>query len=639
MAHGLHGFRPANAKDLSTEQIQEIIDSEALLRQAQSMADIGNWEWDIANDRIYWSDQLYRHFGLDPKEFDATFDAFMERIHPDDRVFVNQTVQRAFTDHQPWAFEHRIVRPDGEERYVFGQGAVEVKGGQPIRMFGTEQDITEQRRMKDRDRLQGQWFRQSLDLLCITDGEGRFVELNPQWEETLGWPLDDLLGTPFVDLVHPEDVEPTMEEARKLWGNHAHETIGFTNRYRCKDGSYRTLRWTSGVDVETGHLYAVARDISPELEESERFQALLDAAPDAIILTDSMGAITYSNRQAEEMFGYKPEELEGKKIEVLVPKRFRKVHPSHREGYHHDPKTRPMGADLDLWAVNKDGTEFPVEISLAPLNIKDGRVVMAAIRDVTDRKKAEETERRAYKQELEIARLEEANQFRMTLLNTVAHELNTPLTPLQLQAHVLSQNLENASESQEKSMQILNRNIRRLKLLVSDILDMSRMQADRLELRLEPVPVTELMEETRETYSEAAAQAKVTVNLEAVENLTVMADRDRLTQVMYNLLGNAIKFSPEDSVIELGARSNSDHMELWVRDEGMGITDEEAKGLFEPFGQVHKNQTQPGTGLGLYISKGIVEHHGGQLTMTSGGRDQGTTFTVRLPLTPTSSKE
>ena len=175
-----------------------------------------------------------------------------------------------------------------------------------------------------------QFFDDSLDMLCIAGTDGYFKRLNPSFERILGWSTEQLMGQPFVDFIHPEDVEATLGEVGRL--AEGLPTIAFENRYRCANGTYRYLRWTAHPDPETGMLYAIARDETELRAARDRFRIALEASPTAMIMADEEGRIVMVNHAAAELFGYGNDELLGEPIEVLVPESYRQGHPSLRAG-------------------------------------------------------------------------------------------------------------------------------------------------------------------------------------------------------------------------------------------------------------------------------------------------------------------
>ncbi len=231
------------------------------------------------------------------------------------------------------------------------------------------------------------FFDVSLDMLCIAGTDGYFKQVNPAFERTLGWTEAELLSRPFIDFVHPEDLDATRQEVAKL--SLGIPTVSFENRYRCADGTYKDLLWTSRPDPDTGTLYAVARDITELRQAHERFRLALESSPSAMVLVDSEGTIELMNHAAADLFGYEKTELLGRSVDLLVPDDVRSQHAELREGYLKDPATRPMGLGHEFRARRKDGSEVVVEIGLSPIRTSIGLHVLSSIVDLSRQKAAE----------------------------------------------------------------------------------------------------------------------------------------------------------------------------------------------------------------------------------------------------------
>jgi PAS domain S-box-containing protein len=234
-----------------------------------------------------------------------------------------------------------------------------------------------------------QLFNLSLQMLCIAGTDGFFKRVNPAFENTLGYSRDELLSRPFLELVHPEDREKTLVEVSKLAAGVP--TIQFENRYRCKDGVYRWFSWSAAPVKELGLIYATAQDVTDRKRTEILFRQLLESTPDAMIIVNSEGKIVLVNKLAIQTFGYAPEEMIGQEIDLLIPDRYRLMHHGHFTGYRAAPRPRPMGTDLEIWGLRKNGTEFPAEISLSPLETDEGLLILSTLRDVTERKCMEQT--------------------------------------------------------------------------------------------------------------------------------------------------------------------------------------------------------------------------------------------------------
>ncbi len=354
--------------------------------------------------------------------------------------------------------------------------------------------------------------------------------------------------------------------------------------------------------------------------------SLLESVPDAMIIADRDGRILFANQVAERLFGWDRTELVGKPIEVLLPSRFRQMHQVYRGGYHGAPRARPMGLGLDLFGLKKNGEEFHAEISLAPLRDGDETYAVSAIRDVSERKKIE---RRAslYRKAQEEVR--ERDEF----LSIASHELRTPITALQLQLQMLQRAVERKRQEWPEPMaaklDALERQTRRIALLVNELLDVSRMRLGRLELKLEDLDLGEVARETVGHLEEEGESCGSPITLDAHGPAPGRWDRLRIEQVLTNLLSNAMKFG-QGKPISVDVASDGECVQLVVRDRGIGIAEDDRQRIFHRFERAVPSQHFGGLGLGLYIARQIVEAHGGRIDI-DGAPGDGTSFRVSLP--------
>lgn len=262
-----------SARDQLEDRVRERTSE---LANAQRIARLGSWEWDVRRNLVTWSDELFRIFGHDKAIFGASYEAFVDCVHPGDRERVSAAVKRAHASGEAFLILHRVV-VDGAIRWIEGRGAVELGAdGKPVRMVGTAQDVTERERQQEKLRESDAFFQLSLDMLSTASVDGYFKRINPAFK-LLGWSEQELLSTPFLDLVHPDDVAATLAEVKKL--SHGIETLHFENRYRCKDGSYRWISWVSSPDAN-GTLYGTGRDVTEQKlaqQEHERLNEQLRA--------------------------------------------------------------------------------------------------------------------------------------------------------------------------------------------------------------------------------------------------------------------------------------------------------------------------------------------------------------------------
>jgi len=388
---------------------------------------------------------------------------------------------------------------------------------------------------------------------------------------------------------------------------------------------------------------------APE-EVLELFGALMDAMPDAMAVVDQTSTIVLVNAQTERLFDYKRDELLGKPVDILVPERFRNAHREHRSGYFRAPSLRLMGSGMDLVATGRDGKEFPVEISLSPIETITGTLIICAIRDVTVQRTAQRATERA-----KLAAAREANEHLVVgavhaqmlaekaeqdshlkdeFLATVSHELRTPLNAILGWARML-ESKRLTPERAEHATAAIVRSAATLEHMVEDLLDAARIVKGTLRLTPQPVDLRIVTQAALDAVGPMAAARNVQLTFEAaLGTRTIIGDADRLQQVIWNLLANAIKFTPEGGRVNVVIESVNDHMELRVVDTGCGISSDFLPHVFERFRQAEGATTQRHTGLGLGLSivLQLVELHGGTVDATSEGLERGATFTIRLPI-------
>jgi PAS domain S-box-containing protein len=370
--------------------------------------------------------------------------------------------------------------------------------------------------------------------------------------------------------------------------------------------------------------------------------SLLESVPDAMVIADESGQIVHVNAGAERLFGWPRGELIGQPVEVLLPARFRQMHQVHRSGYHAAPRPRPMGLGLDLSGLRKDGGEFPAEISLSPMVVDGRSCVVAAVRDVGERKRLEERARLLRQAQEEVR---ERDEF----LSIASHELRTPVAALQLQLQMLQRaasrsraaaaaavaeaapGAEELPRALDAKLEGLERQVRRIGVLVGELLDVSRMRLGRLELSREPTDLSEIARDTVAHVHQEIERSGSRIMLD-LSPVPGAFDRSRMEQVITNLLANAAKFG-QGKPISLHVDTEGSRARLRVVDRGIGISAEDQARVFDRFERAVPSQHFGGLGLGLYIARQIVEAHGGEIRVDS-ARSVGTTFTVLLPLEP-----
>jgi PAS domain S-box-containing protein len=398
---------------------------------------------------------------------------------------------------------------------------------------------------------------------------------------------------------------------------------------------------TGGVKVATA-IAAIATAIAliwliPRalaLEGEEKFRALFESAPDAMVMLGEEGKIALVSAQTEKLFGYARGELLGLPIEVLVPERFRARHPALRREYFSAPHPRPMGAGMDLFGLRRDGSEFAAEISLSPIHTHEGILVTAAIRDVSARRQIEDEN---------LRRLHEASRLKSEFLANMSHELRTPLNSVMgFAAFIQTGKAGPVTDAQKEYLGDILTSSRHLLQLINDILDLARIEAGKMKFDLEQVALAPLVEEVRGSMQVLAAEKNLKLSFEVDPAMgLVTLDRAKLKQVLYNFLSNSIKFTPDHRTIAVRvAPDRGESFRIEVEDTGIGIVEDELPHLFSDFHQLDAGNSKKyqGTGLGLSLTKRIVEAQGGMVGVrsTSG---VGSTFWAILPVVVSTSSQ
>ncbi len=472
----------------------------------------------------------------------------------------------------------------------------------------------------------------SLDMLCVAGTNGYFKYLNPSFTSVLGWSEDELLSTPFLDFVHPDDIEATIAEVGKL--AHGALTIGFENRYRKKDGDWCWMHWTCQPDTTTGELFAVAHDITAfreatqELSNSrEQYKEFFDFSHAMICSHDMDGVIQSINPQGAGWLGYDVDFMVGKKIsEFIVPDLA-----DGFERYLSEIKEKKESQGI-LALQTKDGKNTYWTYSNSLREADGEKKVLAYALDISNRINLE----RELKTAKEIA--ERSVAAKDIFLANVSHEIRTPMNAIVGFADLLHSTQLNAE--QKEFVDAIASASSNLLVLINDILDLSKIESGKLILDNSPFSVSKALLNLKTLLGQRAKEKGLGFDITIDDHMPerILGDVARFNQILINLIGNAIKFTEVGHVKVTAKMVSFDNRQrtlaIDVEDTGPGIPTELKESLFERFEQGDINNIESGgTGLGLNIARHLAKLMEGEITFRS-ELDKGSTFTLLLPVTP-----
>ena len=629
----------------------------SLLKQGELLAHIGHWRLTLDTQHLEWSDEVYRIYGVAPEGFDLTLENALAAYHPEDRAYVSQVVADALAQGEDFSFERRIVRPDGEVRYVFSKGQGEYDDeGQMVALFGVVMDITpyklaqaeiqqlneelEQRvveRTRQLEAVHAQYqhlFESANDAICVFDpATDLIVEANKAACDIYGFSHDELVGLPLSTLAVETEAGPTqLSETLK-----ALPSVDLEMPQRRKDGTSLIMLVSASRVEFNGQpaILCIKRDITErkQMEEAlreseERLQYVLQSIRDVVWLADGTGQLLFINDATEDIFGTPTQAFFDDPnywLSVLHPEDQPRMAQA----------TQRLGAqgeiEVEYRIVRPDGeVRWLLDKRFLELDAAGQARRMGGVGSDITKMKEVETRMRQYNQQLrhKTAQVEAANQELEAFSYSVSHDLRAPLRGVAGFAQMLETKYGEQLDAQAQHyLARIRANVDQMNTLIQDLLEFSRLS--RKELSRRTVEPRGLVEDVLADLEAALADRQVTLEIGPLPPCE--ADPALLKQVFANLLGNAVKYTQQqaEAVIRVAASEEEGITVYSVADNGVGFDMAYADKLFGVFQRLHRAEDFEGTGVGLAIVHRIVERHGGRI-WAEATLGQGATFFFTL---------
>lgn len=647
-----------NAWDVTERKLAEeqLRYSETALREAQLLSKTGSWEWLIGAETPTGSDGLTALLSGDPHLSHLTYDQVQACYPPDNWKKITRSLAEIFKSGTPYQIECEITRSDGIRRWVISKGQPMYNEKlQIIGARGTIQDITELKLAElaleeSRDLLETRVQERTAEVQDLYDNApcgyitldhlGQITRVNNTLLKWLGYTREEMLGRNYVEMIPASQAKLYRTKEYADFYLHGGEINSMQFQVIRRDGTqFPILANANSLVDEQGRFIGTRstvfditerKQVENNLRESETENRLLfEESPDPLVLLDSKQRHVRVNHAYEQLVGLSRAVLSGKTpvelglISIEEMDRIKNfVRPQVEAG--------AVSIAMDYSLNSATGAHYVIDGRFFILVMGGQMYSLVGGRDITIKKKAQDALRQA---NLEMER---ALRLKDEFLSTMSHELRTPLTGILGLVEILLEGFRGElNEHQKKFVRSIDMNARHLLSLVNDILDLSKIEAGRVELTIEPVIITEICQASLAFVKEQALKKELSLVFSADPTVSVVqADQRRLKQILINLLSNAVKFTHPQGKIVLGVHANADQgcIEFSVTDNGIGITPEDVNRLFTPFTQVDSalSRQYDGTGLGLALVKRMAELHGGSISVTS-EPGRGSCFTVSLP--------
>ncbi|MFA6608681.1 MAG: MEDS domain-containing protein [Candidatus Paceibacterota bacterium] len=621
----LHNLIDRERAEIKNKRSSEIIkESEKRLREAQKVSNIGSWELNILKNKLIWSEQIYTIFEIDPKKFSASYEAFMETVHPEDREMVDKAYKDSVENHKPYSIEHRLLMKDGRVKYVHEQcESFYDESGKAIRSVGVVQEITERKLKESAEERFKIVFDNANDGMVLADAvTKKFYLCNKAFSDMIGCTTEEIKKMDVNDLHPKKDLPYVLEMFEKQLRGEIKVIENIPVKRRDDSIFYADINSSPVTIGDKKFVLGIFRDITDrkkiqeELKKSEALLQLeIDRMPIGHIIWTKDFRVESWNPAAENIFGFTAEEVVNKHpYEIIVPKEAQ----AEVDKVWATLTTSVENVHIVNENTTKDGRIIICDWTNTRLISPDGKFlgVMSTVRDITKEKEIE--------------------KIRIDFLSLASHQLRTPLSGTKwlietLRAHVLGP-LSSKQDAYLEKIYIINERMIRL---THDMLSALKIESEESFVEKEAVSISKLFDELMLTVDSMAKSRNITIHNKTKEHKTPVINSNfaLLSTALETILSNAINYSQNGKEVIFDVVKKGDEIIFSVQDFGIGIPPEEQSHISERFyrGSNAKVMRPDGTGLGLYISAEIAKKLGGSMTFTS-KMGEGSTFMIHIPI-------
>lgn len=601
------------------------------LNEAQHTAKIGSWEWNFNNKSIWWSNELYCIYELNPNEYSPCPEHISKLVHPDDLLSLNSEIDRALNQNHELDFDFRIITAVGKIKYCHSKARVEYDSNNlPVRMYGTMMDITDSKKIQESLMASEERFRTLFEhnlsiILLIDPATGNILDANHAAEGFYGWKREQMIKMRIQEIdTLGENSGLVLEKAR------TENRVRFEFSHRLADGSIREVEvFTSMIDIlGKEHIHAIIHDITDKKEAKKQLELLnraVEQSPVSVMITNRAGNLEYVNPMFTEITGYSFAEVIGKNPRILQSGAY------------------PENFFKELWDVILSGKVWRGEflnrkkngelyweksIITSILNSKGEISSFIAVQeDITILKKLD--------QELIQAKekAEESDALKTAFLHNISHEIRTPINAIVGFSEFLSDN-QLDDEKRGKFVSIIIESSNQLLNIINDVMSMATIEAGQEQIVEKDICINNIFGHLHQQYQHKAHHKSLDFQLFTTlddEQATVLVDDNKLTQILSCLINNAIKFT-QSGFVSVGYTLKYNFIEFYVKDSGIGISPDLHDKIFHRFRQADNSHTRKygGSGLGLAIAEAYVKLLGGEIWLHS-IPDRGSEFYFTIP--------